>query len=78
MMRGVKVSEGGKDHTSHRLTKIGLSQGKAVLLLYIIGAILGLCGVVLSLLPTFLSYCLLGILLLLMIVGLVLFEKVKA
>ncbi len=77
MMRGAKVSEGGKDHTSHRLVKIGLSQGKAVLLLYIIGAILGLCGVVLSLLSTFLSYCLLGILLLLMIVGLVLFEKVK-
>ncbi|MDI6752426.1 MAG: MraY family glycosyltransferase [bacterium] len=77
MVRGVKVSEGGKDHTSHRLVKIGLSQGRAVLLLYIIGSILGLCGVALSLLTTFLSYVTLGILLLLMIVGIALFEKIK-
>jgi len=77
MMRRVKVSEGGKDHTSHRLVKIGLSQGKAVLFLYVIGTIFGLCGVVLSFLTSPLSYCLLGILLLLMIIGIALFEKIK-
>ncbi|MFH0773988.1 MAG: MraY family glycosyltransferase [bacterium] len=77
MMRRVKVSEGGKDHTSHRLVKIGLSQGKAVLFLYVIGAIFGLCGVILSFLVFPLSYCLLGILLLLMIIGIALFEKIK-
>jgi UDP-GlcNAc:undecaprenyl-phosphate GlcNAc-1-phosphate transferase len=31
MMRGVKVSEGGKDHTSHRLTKIGLASVTGVM-----------------------------------------------
>lgn len=75
ILRNVKVSEGGKDHTSHRLTKIGLSQRKAVLLLYFVGVILGICGVAVSLLSASLSYCLLGTLLLLMIVGIVWFEK---
>jgi len=76
-MRRVKVSEGGKDHTSHRLVKIGLSQEKAVFFLYIIGAILGVCGIILNFLTSPLSYCLLGILLLLMIIGITLFEKIK-
>ena len=77
MMRGVKVSEGGKDHSSHRLVKIGLSHARAVFFLYIIGVIFGFCGVVLSLLTISLSYVMLAILLLFMIIGLALFERIK-
>lgn len=36
------ISQGGKDHTSHRLVALGLSERKAVLLLYVISAICGL------------------------------------
>ncbi|MEW6680277.1 MAG: MraY family glycosyltransferase [bacterium] len=46
--RRVKVSEGGKDHTSHRLVALGLTHTKAVLLLYLIGIILGLLSIALS------------------------------
>lgn len=35
------ISQGGKDHTSHRLVLLGLSEKKAVLLLYLIS---GICG----------------------------------
>lgn len=35
------ISQGGKDHTSHRLVALGLSEKKAVLLLYVIS---GACG----------------------------------
>lgn len=36
LFAGRKVSQGGKDHTSHRLVALGLSERKAVLLLYAI------------------------------------------
>ena len=39
--RGKKVSQGGKDHTSHRLVALGLSERKTVLLLYLFSAIFG-------------------------------------
>ena len=41
-MIGRKIFEGGKDHTSHRLVMLGISQGKTVLLLYSISIIFGL------------------------------------
>jgi len=42
LTRGKKVFEGGKDHTSHRLVSLGLSQRKTVLLLYFISIVFGL------------------------------------
>lgn len=51
MIRRVKVSEGGKDHSSHRLVGLGLSHTKAVLLLYLISITFG----ILSLLLTYLQ-----------------------
>lgn len=39
------ISQGGKDHTSHRLVALGLSERNAVLLLYAVSAISGLSGV---------------------------------
>jgi len=39
---GRRIFEGGRDHTSHRLVMLGISQKKAVLLLYSISIIFGL------------------------------------
>ena len=41
--RNQPITQGGKDHTSHRLVFLGLSERKAVLLLYFIAA---LCGAI--------------------------------
>lgn len=46
--RKVKVSEGGKDHTSHRLVLFGLSHIKAVLLLYLICILFGILSLILA------------------------------
>jgi len=45
MLSGRKASVGGKDHTSHRLVLLGLSERGSVLFLYGIGAISGLAAV---------------------------------
>lgn len=42
LIAGRKVSQGGKDHTSHRLVALGLSERKAVILLYGICAVWGI------------------------------------
>jgi len=41
-LKGKSVFEGGKDHTSHRLVMLGISQKKTVLLLYAISIIFGI------------------------------------
>lgn len=41
LIAGRKVSQGGKDHTSHRLVALGLSEKKAVLLLYLVCLVWG-------------------------------------
>ena len=41
LLRGQPVSQGGKDHTSHRLVILGLSEAQAVLLIYLIAAVSG-------------------------------------
>lgn len=41
MLRGQPVSQGGRDHVSHRLVSIGLSERRAVLLLYLLTLISG-------------------------------------
>ncbi|MEO8885791.1 MAG: hypothetical protein ABI367_06985 [Mucilaginibacter sp.] len=38
---GRRIDQGGKDHTSHRLVALGLSEKKAVLILYLISAVWG-------------------------------------
>ncbi len=44
-MWGRKASQGGRDHTSHRLVALGLSERKAVLMLYAFAACAGLLAV---------------------------------
>lgn len=45
LLSGRKASTGGRDHTSHRLVLMGLSEKHAVLFLYGIGAVSGLSAV---------------------------------
>jgi len=48
LREGRSPMQGGKDHTSHRLVSLGLSQRAAVLVLYIVCALLGFAAVALS------------------------------
>ena len=41
LLQGRNIFEGGKDHTSHRLVTLGLSQKKTVLLLYTVSIVFG-------------------------------------
>jgi UDP-GlcNAc:undecaprenyl-phosphate GlcNAc-1-phosphate transferase len=48
VLSGRKASTGGRDHTSHRLVLMGLSEKSAVLFLYGIGTVSGIAGVFVS------------------------------
>ncbi|MBM3251220.1 MAG: hypothetical protein FJZ11_00360 [Candidatus Omnitrophica bacterium] len=74
-LQGRRIFEGGKDHTSHRLVTLGLSQRKTVLLLYAISIIFGAIGILYSKLNIFIISIIafLGIVVL-MFFGLFLFE----
>lgn len=43
-LSGQPISRGGRDHTSHRLARLGLSDREAVLFLYVVAAVLGALG----------------------------------
>jgi UDP-GlcNAc:undecaprenyl-phosphate GlcNAc-1-phosphate transferase len=45
LRRGVPVYQGGKDHVSHRLVTMGLTQREAVLILYLVCGILGVLAI---------------------------------
>lgn len=67
-LRGAPISQGGRDHTSHRLSALGLSERATVLMLYAITAALGILGLLAeSLSPLVLPLMVLGL------VGMVLF-----
>ena len=42
ILSGRRIDQGGRDHSSHRLVALGLSEKKAVLLLYLLSAVWGL------------------------------------
>ncbi len=50
LLEGRPVTQGGRDHTSHRLVYYGLSEGKAVALLALVATALGATGVAYSIL----------------------------
>src|SRR5439155_15014428 len=45
---GRKASQGGRDHTSHRLVALGLSERTAVLMLYAFAVVAGLLALLVS------------------------------
>lgn len=51
LWRAQKPSEGGQDHSSHRLVGLGLSEGKAVVILYGLAAFGGILAVLLVKFP---------------------------
>ena len=51
ILNGRAVSQGGRDHSSHRLVSLGLSERRAVTTLYVIAAVTGLTSLVLPHLP---------------------------
>jgi UDP-GlcNAc:undecaprenyl-phosphate GlcNAc-1-phosphate transferase len=52
---GRSIMTGGRDHLSHRLVRLGLSERRAVLVLNLAAAVCGAIGVSTILLPTFVS-----------------------
>lgn len=54
-LHGRPVSQGGRDHTSHRLVALGLSERAATLTLYVLAVISGLIGVIAWKAPTAIS-----------------------
>jgi UDP-GlcNAc:undecaprenyl-phosphate GlcNAc-1-phosphate transferase len=48
LLRGQPVSQGGKDHASHRLVVLGLSEPQAVLLLYVMALVAGATAVLIK------------------------------
>lgn len=44
LLRGQPISQGGRDHSSHRLIKLGLSERKALLVFYALAVAAGLVG----------------------------------
>jgi len=57
---GRKASQGGRDHTSHRLVALGLSERNAVLMLYLFAAIAGIIAILISRLEITQSIALIG------------------
>jgi UDP-GlcNAc:undecaprenyl-phosphate/decaprenyl-phosphate GlcNAc-1-phosphate transferase len=51
ILHGRPVSQGGRDHSSHRLVSLGLSERRAVTILYVIAASTGLVSLLLPRLP---------------------------
>ncbi|MEP7149553.1 MAG: hypothetical protein ABI857_11795 [Acidobacteriota bacterium] len=58
---GRKASRGGRDHTSHRLVALGLSERSAVLMIYGFAVFAGLLSLLVSQLRTVQSFALIGI-----------------
>jgi len=56
LSRGQPISQGGTDHSSHRLVTLGLSERKAVLLLYAMAALSGATALVVERLSYTLSF----------------------
>jgi UDP-GlcNAc:undecaprenyl-phosphate GlcNAc-1-phosphate transferase len=48
LLRGQRISQGGRDHASHRLVTLGLSEPQAVLLLYLMASIAGASAVLIK------------------------------
>ena len=60
-LSGRAASQGGRDHTSHRLVALGLSEQRAVLMLYLLAAVSGLLAIMVRQLKPDVSLALLTI-----------------
>jgi UDP-GlcNAc:undecaprenyl-phosphate GlcNAc-1-phosphate transferase len=70
-LSGRAISQGGRDHTSHRLVALGMSERRAVLMLYLFAASSGVLALVLRLLESVMLWLLVpGFALVLLFMGL--------
>ncbi|MBV8718586.1 MAG: hypothetical protein JOZ65_26275 [Chloroflexi bacterium] len=60
-LEGRPLSQGGRDHLSHRLVAVGLSERQAVLVLYVLAASFGSLGLVARVMGVWLSLLLAGV-----------------
>jgi UDP-GlcNAc:undecaprenyl-phosphate GlcNAc-1-phosphate transferase len=74
---GRKASQGGRDHTSHRLVALGLSERTAVLMLYGFAICAGLLSLLISHLETTQSFALIGVFTIVLAIVGVYLSKVK-
>ena len=74
---GRKASEGGRDHTSHRLVALGLSERSAVLMIYCFAATAGALALVVGRLETSRSFALIAVFTILLALIGVFLSKVK-
>jgi len=77
LRRGRSPFQGGSDHTSHRLTQLGLSTPRAVLTLYVAAVALGATAIVLTRLPVPAANLIFGLLVAAGVFFLILFERVE-
>ena len=61
LRRGVSPNTAGKDHTSHRLVRLGFSQREAVLILYLFAGILGMIAIFITQAAVFEGYFIGGV-----------------
>ncbi len=71
------VSQGGTDHTSHRLARMGLGINRAVLTMYIMAAALGMLAVLMSQSPPATAMVLFIALLAVGVIGLLILERAR-
>lgn len=76
-MWGRKASQGGRDHTSHRLVALGLSERAAVLMIYGFAGCAGLLSLIVSSLETTESLILIGLFTVILAIIGVYLSKVK-
>ncbi|MBA2620283.1 MAG: hypothetical protein H0U87_03685 [Acidobacteria bacterium] len=74
---GRKASEGGRDHTSHRLVALGLSERDAVLMLYALALAAGALSLLVNQLETTQSLALIAVFILILTIVGVYLSKVK-
>lgn len=74
---GRKASQGGRDHTSHRLVALGLSERTAVLMLYGFALIAGGLAVLVARIGPFRSFGLIGVFTVVLVIVGVYLSKVK-
>jgi UDP-GlcNAc:undecaprenyl-phosphate GlcNAc-1-phosphate transferase len=74
---GRKASQGGRDHTSHRLVALGLSERTAVLMLYGFAAVSGALALLVTEIGPFRSFGLIGVFTVVLVIVGVYLSKVK-
>lgn len=74
---GRKASKGGRDHTSHRLVALGLSERSAVLMLYAFALAAGALALLVGQIGVFKSFALIGFFILVLVILGVYLSKVK-